>query len=488
VTFKFFSTLDCTGAASTESGVAVGDPSSNHGPLGAGSYSFNAQYIAGSDPNHNDSAVSACEPLTISKADSSTSTDIHDDTTHAVVTSVALGSTVHDSAAVSSLNNSFTIGGNVSFTFYNNGTCAGSGTAAGTVAVSSGVAHPSSSEGPLAAGSYSFKATYSGDSNYNGSSSACEPFKVNKANVNVTTQVHNASHTDITGGILSPGTAVHDKATVGTQVNGFVIGGTVTYNFYNTYDCTGAVASTQTVAVGTESSTITPPSGAHSYCVTYNGDSNYNSSTSAPEPFTILGKENGLTLGYYGNQNGQFDLTGSKTGTTLKTGIYNTLFAPTTGLLAKNATQSVLVDGSGNYKLLSFFSSYANVRSYLLNASATNMAYMLSAQLLTTEFNVYLGRVDATKSIYVPAVTLPTTGQFMSSTLQNALITQPAGASPWTQVSIGGVANIQAILNASIAQLKANPNTIASGGNRTYQEALKDLLDGINNNEAIFLP
>src|SRR5437016_3150693 len=51
VTFSFFSSIDCSGEASTQSGVAVGAHSSTQGPLAAGGYSFNAQYIAGSDPN-----------------------------------------------------------------------------------------------------------------------------------------------------------------------------------------------------------------------------------------------------------------------------------------------------------------------------------------------------------------------------------------------------------------------------------------------------
>src|SRR2546429_3458175 len=76
VTFRFFTTIDCSGEASTESGVAVGTKSSNHGPLAAGSYSFNAQYIAGKDPNQTTSAPTSCEPLAVSAAAPSASTGI----------------------------------------------------------------------------------------------------------------------------------------------------------------------------------------------------------------------------------------------------------------------------------------------------------------------------------------------------------------------------------------------------------------------------
>src|SRR5438477_397559 len=48
------SASDCTGPSTDETGVAVGTKSSNHGPLGAGGYSFQAKYVAGSDANHND--------------------------------------------------------------------------------------------------------------------------------------------------------------------------------------------------------------------------------------------------------------------------------------------------------------------------------------------------------------------------------------------------------------------------------------------------
>ena len=149
-------------------------------------------------------------------------------------------------------------------------------------------------------------------------------------------------------------------------------------------------------------------------------------------------------------------------------------------MLAKDSVNSVLVDANGNYKPLSFFSSYANVRNYLLGATASNMGYMLSAQLLTTEFNVQLGRIFASKSIIASAVAMPIASQ-NSLSVNN-------GALNWMQVSYSGVAYIQTILNAAIASLKASPNTLTSGPDRVYQEGLKCLLDAMNNNQSIFLP
>jgi hypothetical protein len=90
--------------------------------------------------------------------------------------------------------------------------------------------------------------------------------------------------------------------------------------------------------------------------------------------------------------------------------------------------------------------------------------------------------------VQVSSVRIGSTGSLMSSTLQESLTSQPAGATGWTQVTTtkGGRATIQTALNAAILQLKTNPNTIASGGNRLFQEALKNIFDAINNNQNIF--
>src|SRR5947207_776809 len=87
-------------------------------------------------------------------------------------------------------------------------------------------------------------------------------------------------------------TTVHDSAAVGTQVGGFVIGGSVGFRFYANGDCTGTGtdAGSATVAAG-----VAHPSdprgplaaGAYSFKATYAGDSNYSGSTSDCEPLTV---------------------------------------------------------------------------------------------------------------------------------------------------------------------------------------------------------
>jgi len=174
--------------------------------------------------------------------------------------------------------------------------------------------------------------------------------------------------------------------------------------------------------------------------------------------------------GFYTNKNGQAALTDSQTGTTLTPALSNALVAT---LDPNNTGHLALVDANGNHLPDTFFQSYANVQSYLKNSKGS-MAYKLSVQLLTAELGILLGKVNPTTSIFVPAVTIPSTSQTLSSTLQNSLMTN--GVS-----NPSGIAKIQDLLNASIVKLQSGSSDSA------FEEALKDCLDGINNNEAIFV-
>jgi hypothetical protein len=186
-----------------------------------------------------------------------------------------------------------------------------------------------------------------------------------------------------------------------------------------------------------------------------------------------LSQQNAQQKGDYTSTTGRTELTGSPTGTLLSMSLYNNLI---TALDPNNTGTTVLVDANGNQLSDAFFQSYANVQSYLKSKNTgTAMGFKLSLQLLTAEFNVLLNNVDATSSIYVPAVTLPGTTTTLSSTLQSSLITNGVSTA-------SGVANIQNILKASIAELQ-----LGVSGDTTFEEALKDCLDGINNNEAIFI-
>jgi hypothetical protein len=111
-------------------------------------------------------------------------TEIHN-ASHAVVTTITAGTSVHDKATVSGTAGTPT--GTVTFTWYTASlACTGASVDAGTVTLSSGVAHPSSTETPTTVGNYSFKAHYNGDTNYTAADSGCEALNVNPAGIDWT--------------------------------------------------------------------------------------------------------------------------------------------------------------------------------------------------------------------------------------------------------------------------------------------------------------
>jgi hypothetical protein len=144
-----------------------------------------------------------------------------------------------------------------------------------------------------------------------------------------------------------------------------------------------------------------------------------------------LGAGGGLTLGFWSNKNGQA-LFGADD------------LALMVSLNLRNATGSAFDPAS-----------YAAFRTWLLNATATNMAYMLSAQLATMELNVLNGKVSGSSLIYAPG-----------TASANSL----------------GFATVNAVMGEANAALGVNGNTTQLGPDRTLQEALKNALDRANNN------
>jgi hypothetical protein len=127
----------------------------------------------------------------------------------------------------------------------------------------------------------------------------------------------------------------------------------------------------------------------------------------------------------------------------------------------------------------------------LKQATATNMANMLSAQLLATVLNCYFTGttgVSATQSIYLPAMTR-LSGK-SNATVQNWL--QAGGinttTNPGVKTSAGDkYVTIQELICAAVKELKTNKNTTATSKDRNFQEALKSTFDGINNGDPIFV-
>jgi hypothetical protein len=138
-----------------------------------------------------------------------------------------------------------------------------------------------------------------------------------------------------------------------------------------------------------------------------------------------LGAGGGLTLGFWSNKNGQ--ALGSD---------------DLPALVALNLRNA---DGS-HFDPATYVPAF---RTWLLSANATNMAYMLSAQLAAMELNVVNGKVSGGSIVYQPG--------------------------------LGFITIAQLIADADAA-LGANGLTTAGSPDRSYQELLKNALDAANNN------
>ena len=210
VSFTVYSgNTTCTGTGTAAGSVAlaagVAHPSSD-ATVPVGGLSYKASYPGDSVYN---SADGPCEPLTATKLDSSTATDVHN-AAHGVITSAPIGSTVHDKALVTGTAAGGTPTGTVTFTVYmGNTTCTGAGTVGDPIALVAGVADPSASA-VVPVGGLSYRATYNGSTTYNTSTGPCEPLTATKLDSSTATDVHNAAHGVITSAPI--GSTVHDKA------------------------------------------------------------------------------------------------------------------------------------------------------------------------------------------------------------------------------------------------------------------------------------
>ncbi len=141
-----------------------------------------------------------------------------------------------------------------------------------------------------AVGTWHWTADYAGDANNNAVSSGCvaEPVTVNQRTSTVTTHIHDASHSDITDTTVTPGTVIHDNASV--TGGGPTPTGTVDFQRFANSECTGDHVDQNDVALVAgvaESSNFTTVSGALGYIVHYDGDTNYSASDGTCEPLTI---------------------------------------------------------------------------------------------------------------------------------------------------------------------------------------------------------
>jgi hypothetical protein len=150
---------------------------------------------------------------------------------------------------------------------------------------------------------------------------------------------------------------------------------------------------------------------------------------------------NGLTLGFWSNKNGEKILAANDPA-------WRSLLNASNLRNAKGAAYTV----PGG----SFATAYKDFRTWLLNATATNMSYMLSAQLATTELDVAYNKLNG-----------------------KDLVQDPDG---------DGWKSINHVIEDAIKFLGGHPNTTAAGADRNLAEAYKNIFDGLNNNNQTITP
>jgi hypothetical protein len=146
----------------------------------------------------------------------------------------------------------------------------------------------------------------------------------------------------------------------------------------------------------------------------------------------------GLTLGFWSNKNGNKLLTGSATGN---------------GTTLTSAAMAVLNScaymRNANGSIHTFTNSYSAFRTWLLGATATNMAYMLSAQLAALKLDVNFIFVDGNAFDLCSNMT------------------------------------VNSLISTACDQLQMDGNTVSGNPTRLAQESLKNCIDAINNNGAV---
>jgi hypothetical protein len=155
-----------------------------------------------------------------------------------------------------------------------------------------------------------------------------------------------------------------------------------------------------------------------------------------------LGAGGGKTLGFWSNKNGEAQM---KDGGSLAS-----------ELALLSSLNLVKQDGSAFNP-----TGYSELKNWLSKATATNMSYMLSAQLAAMELNVEAGFVVDSTLVYAPGV---------------------PGA------NAAGFISVSDLLDEANTELGAGGSTPVGDPNRVNQEATKNALDKANNNLTFVQP
>lgn len=143
---------------------------------------------------------------------------------------------------------------------------------------------------------------------------------------------------------------------------------------------------------------------------------------------------NGLTLGFWSNKNGEKILQANDPA-------WRELLNKS-NLRQANGTSFTIPGGK-------FADAYKAFRTWLLSATATNMSYMLSAQLAATQLDIAYNKLNG-----------------------KDLVLDPNG--DWV--------SINQVVSDAIAFLATHGNTTASGPDRDLAEDYKNIFDRLNNN------
>lgn len=186
--------------------------------------------------------------------------------------------------------------GTVTYSFFDNGQCTAPAASTYRETLGADGTVPSSpTTSRLASGSYAFMAAYSGDSDYNPSTGTCEPFTVRSGSKPsaVGTVVDDTATGSRWSGREAAGASAYDTAAVTVARGGPAATGTVTYDFFTNGTCAGNAASAQNVDLGAGGSvprsmySLPLSAGSYAFKARYSGNSAYEASTGACEPFTV---------------------------------------------------------------------------------------------------------------------------------------------------------------------------------------------------------
>lgn len=285
----------------------------------------------------------------------------------------------------------------------------------------------------------------------------------------VTTPASPTLTTSASATIVNGDVQLTDSATLSGSNNAT---GTITFTLHAP---DGTTTYTQMVSVNDDGTYTTPAYvvasevGVYYWTAVYSGDANNfganDQGGTLEQITTTVQGTGGLSLGFWSNKNGQALETLAD-------------FSALTSLNLRTAT------GANEDFTFSLAMDKTTLAKWLTSATATNMAYKLSAQLAATELDVLNGFVNASAYVDINLISPAFQSGFSSAAdLLAALNSQ----GPLTDSY--GIVQIQALMDAAnnVLGTTAGANTTAGSALRTYEAALQDVLNAINNNQSIIL-